>query len=88
MTAAARDTEKETAMRTFGIGTLGLIGGLLFAIVLQDILAHALIDADGTPSVASTVLGSLLPAFGLVGAALAVWLDHRHRRDSIEGHHR
>ncbi|WP_157530224.1 hypothetical protein [Microtetraspora niveoalba] len=67
-------------MRTAGIGVLGLIGGLLFAIVLQDILARALTDADGTPSVLGMILGSLLPAFALLGAVLAVWLDRRHRR--------
>ncbi|GAA3427739.1 hypothetical protein GCM10018953_49220 [Streptosporangium nondiastaticum] len=73
-------TERETAMRTAGIGVLGLIGGLLFAIVLQDVLAHALTGDGGTPSVLGMILGSLLPAFALLGAVLSVWLDRRHRR--------
>lgn len=76
-------------MRTVGIGVLGLIGGLLFAIILQDILVRALIDADGSPSVLGMILGSLLPAFGLAGVGLAIWLDHRRRghraADSTDG---
>ncbi|WP_007024780.1 hypothetical protein [Saccharomonospora iraqiensis] len=67
-------------MRTVGIGALGIIGGLLLAITLQDILAHALADTEGTPSTVGRILGSLKPALGLLGAVLAVRLDRRHHR--------
>lgn len=60
------------ALRTIGIGVLGLIGGVLFAIVVQDVLADAVIRPDGTPSVLGIILGATLPVFGVLGAALAV----------------
>jgi hypothetical protein len=66
-------------MRRIGIGSLGLIGGLLLAIVVQDVLARILDQGDGAPSSAGMILGSLLPVFGLLGAVLALWLDRRAR---------
>ncbi|WP_026454231.1 hypothetical protein [Saccharomonospora iraqiensis] len=67
-------------MRTVGIGALGLIGGLLLAITLRDILAHALTDTEDTPSTVGMILASLKPTLGLLGAVLAVRLDRRHHR--------
>ena len=69
------------AIRTVGIGVLGLIGGLLFAIILQDVLSRALLSADGTPSALGVILGAALPVCGLVGAALALWVDRRRGRN-------
>lgn len=66
-------------MRDVGIGVLGLIGGVLFAIVLQDVLSPALFHADGTPSALGIILGVMLPILGPVGAAFAVWVDRRRR---------
>lgn len=66
------------ALRTIGIGVLGLIGGVLFAIVVQDVLSDAVIRSDGTPSVLGIILGgTMLPVFGLLGAALAVGVSRR-----------
>lgn len=68
-------------MRAVGIGALGLIGGLLLGIVLQDVLAQALIDAPGRPSTLGRLLGAFLPGFAVLGAVAAVWLDRRRGGD-------
>jgi membrane associated rhomboid family serine protease len=78
-------SRKRETVRTLGIGVLGVIGGLLFAIVLQDVLAHDLIDAAGTLSVLGIVLGVLLPVFGILGGGLAIWIDHLNRRKRAKG---
>lgn len=75
-------------MRAVGIGALGMIGGVLLAIVLQDVLASALTSDDGTPSALGMSLGAILPAFGLTGAGLAIWLHRRKQRGSLRRHRR
>lgn len=72
-------------MRAIGIGFLGLIGGLLFAIVVQDILAPLLIYRPGSPSPLWLILGASMPAFGIAGAGLAIWIDRRRKRITDKG---
>ena len=74
-------------MRRFGIAALGVVGGLLLAIVVQDLLTRSLTQENGLPKPAAIVVGSLLPVFGLLGAASALWLDRRRpRREASRGH--
>ena len=68
-------------MRAIGIGILGLIGGLLLAVILQDLLAPLLIDDTGSASILGKLLGTMMPAFGIVGTGLAIWIDRRRRRN-------
>ena len=74
-------------MRTVGIAVLGLVGGVLLAIIIQDLLARALVG--GTGGDAALTLGpiqaALLPALGIAGAGLAVGVDRRQR---TSGHQR
>lgn len=68
-------------MRRLGIGLLGLVGGLLAGVVLQDVLSRSLVSSDSSP-VILLAMGSLLPLSGAAGSVLALWLDHRqHRRN-------
>lgn len=72
-------------MRSVGMGVLGLVGGLLFGIVVQDILGRLLGDPAGTPSVVvGLVFGSLLPACLVLGPVVAIWIDRRQHRRRTE----
>lgn len=65
-------------MRKVGVALLGLLGGLLAAIVLHDVLSHAVGAPDGRPPTAHGITDVLLlPAGGAAGCVLALWLDHR-----------
>lgn len=66
-------------MRAIGIGILGLIGGLLLSVILQDLLAPLLTDGAGSASILGKLLGTMMPAFAIAGAALAIWIDRRRR---------
>lgn len=69
-------------MRQVGVGLLGLVGGLLAALVVQDVLSHGVVSGTGTgpPTAPLVATGLLLPAGGAAGCLLALWLDHRRRR--------
>lgn len=79
-------------VRRLGLGLLGLIGGLLAGIVLQDVLAPLLVTGPGRVTTAGRILlPVLLPICGAGGAVLAVLLDRRGRRrrgDSPPDHER
>ena len=68
-------------MRRVGMGILGLIGGLLAGIVIQDVLAEALVAGSGEVSTAGLVIiPVLLPLCGVAGAVIAVLADLRRER--------
>lgn len=68
-------------MRRVGLGILGLTGGLLAGIVVQDLIAPLLITGTGEVSIVGMVLLPLLiPVCGAVGAVIAVLLHGRARR--------
>lgn len=73
------------ALRAVGIACLGLIGGVLLGVVVQDVLAVLLVTAGAGPTVLGMVFGGLLPVLAVAGAVLAVWLDRRARRRRREG---
>ncbi|WP_114558970.1 hypothetical protein [Desertihabitans aurantiacus] len=67
--------------RTTGVAALGLVGGFLAALVLQDVLAQGLLE-DGAPGVrpeAGLLLGALLPVLSVLGVAVALVVDRRAR---------
>lgn len=73
------DRRRRSALRTMGIGGLGLVGGILAGLVLQDILAQSFPDARAVLAVHA----ALVPLLALAGTVLAVWLDGRvPRRDA------
>ncbi|RCK68324.1 hypothetical protein DT076_16905 [Desertihabitans brevis] len=53
--------------RTTGVAALGLVGGFLAALVLQDVLGRGL-------------LGALLPVLSVLGVGVALLVDRRARR--------
>lgn len=57
-----------------GVGALGLIGGALLALLVQDLLAVALVRNGNLP-VALTAY--LIPVVAVVTAVAAVAIDHR-----------
>ncbi|GAA1487880.1 hypothetical protein GCM10009626_06260 [Brachybacterium sacelli] len=59
---------------------LGLLGGLLVGIVLQDVLAPLLVRGGEVSALGLAVLPLLLPLSALVGAALAVVPSLRRAR--------
>lgn len=65
-------------MRRLGIGLLGFIGGLLFALVAFDLLAPLL--PWSARRAGGQVLGGALPLMGVLGCGIALYLDRRQRR--------
>ncbi|HEY4535503.1 MAG TPA: hypothetical protein VIG71_05955 [Enteractinococcus sp.] len=61
--------------RTVGIGALGLLGGTLFGIIVQDILALIFINTGTT--VFGLVFALVIPVFAVLGVVVAVLLDNR-----------
>jgi len=58
-----------------GIGALGLLGGTLFGIIVQDILALIFINTGTT--VFGLVFALVIPVFAVLGVVVAVLLDNR-----------
>lgn len=71
-------------MRKVGIGALGLVGGVLLALVVQDLLAAAFLQGGTIPIPLGIVFGFLMPVFGVLGAVIAVLIDRRHTTRSHE----
>lgn len=72
---------RRTGIRCIGLAILGLVGGLLAGIVVQDLIAPLLITGTGEVSTVGLVLLPLLiPVCGAVGAVIAVLLNIRARR--------
>lgn len=69
-----------SAWRSIGTGALGLLGGVLLALIAQDLLAAALLR-DGTLSPALTVvLGLFMPVLGVLGMVTALVIDARNTK--------
>lgn len=64
--------------RTAGIGALGLLGGVLLGVIVQDLLAVILIRT-GTP-VLGLVFVVLIPLFAVLGLVTAILIDNRTNR--------
>lgn len=64
-------------MRRVGIGALGAVGGLLLALVLQDLLAVAALRHGGLLAALGLPGALLLPGLTALGAVVAVVLDRR-----------
>ncbi|WP_114854444.1 hypothetical protein [Brachybacterium sp. YJGR34] len=59
-------------MRHVGMTLLGLLGGLLAGIVLQDLLAGVFVHGGEVTTPGLVVLPVLLPLCGIVGAVIAL----------------
>lgn len=64
-------------MRKLGIGALAVIGGLLLALVVQDLLATAFLEVGAVPICFAIIIGLLLPALALLGLVAALTIDVR-----------
>lgn len=62
-------------MRHVGMTLLGLVGGLLAGVVLQDVFAQALVSDGEVTTLGAVVLPLLLPLCALLGAAVALVLS-------------
>ena len=71
-------------MRKVGIGALGLIGGVLLALIVQDLLAVAVLQDGTIPLALALVIGFLIPAFGVLGTVVAILLDSRHSAHRLQ----
>jgi hypothetical protein len=67
-------------MRKVGIGALGLIGGVLLAVVVQDLLARAFVRDGAVPLPLALVLGFMIPVFAVLGVVGAILADNRRLR--------
>ena len=67
-------------MRKVGIGALGFVGGVLLALIVQDVLSTAFLRIVTVPITLGIVLGFLMPAFGVVGVIVAILADNRHTK--------
>lgn len=63
-------------LRTVGMGLLGVVGGLLLAVIVQDVLAR-LLDGPGPSGLATVAVGAVMPICILGGVVLALWVDRR-----------
>lgn len=74
----AADRRGATVLRRIGMAALGLLGGLLGGIVVQDLIAPLLITGAGEVSLLGLILLPLLiPLCGAAGAVIAVLVDAR-----------
>lgn len=67
-----------------GIGVLGLIGGALLGLFVQDLLATAFARKGNVPSALSVVFVYLIPVVSIVTAVAAIVIDRGssvHRTD-------
>ncbi|HHX83827.1 MAG TPA: hypothetical protein GX694_00575 [Actinomycetales bacterium] len=69
-----------TLLRTAGIGLLGLLGGVLFAIVAQDVLATTVIGDSPVSAGLAVTLATLTPVCALLGMVTAIGIDRGRRR--------
>lgn len=72
------------AARRAGVGALGVVGGVLLALIVQDLLATALVRNGTLTHGLALVLGSLMPVFAVLGAVTAVLIDARAPTRSSE----
>lgn len=71
-------------MRKVGVGALGAVGGVLLALILQDILAVAFLQDGTIPFPLAIVLGFLMPVLAVVGAVIAVLLYNRNIKRKLK----
>lgn len=75
---------KRNAMQKVGIGALGVIGGALLALIVQDLLATAFLSNGTIPIGLGIVLGFLMPVFAVLGAIIAVLMYNRSAKRTSE----
>ncbi len=82
------DPPRPSIRRMLGVGALGLIGGALLALFIQDVLAVAFTRAGSVPSALTVVSVYLIPAVSIVTAVAAVVIDRRQavRRTENDSH--
>jgi uncharacterized membrane protein YcjF (UPF0283 family) len=74
----AHSRKPRSGWRTAGIGALGLLGGVLLGVIVQDLLAVIFIRS-GTP-VLGLVFAVIIPLFLVLGNVVAIVIDNRINR--------
>lgn len=77
MTASPRPRRRTGIPRALGVGTLGLIGGALAALFVQDLLAAAFVRDAQVPGALAVLFVSFIPVVAVVTAVCAVVIDRR-----------
>lgn len=77
MTAPPRPRRRTGIPRTLGVGTLGLIGGALLALFIQDLLAAALVRDAQVPGALAVLFASFIPVVAVTTAVCAVVIDRK-----------
>ncbi|WP_181954322.1 hypothetical protein [Kocuria coralli] len=70
--------QRRSVWRSAGVGVLGFVGGVLLALILQDILATAFLREGTIPIALGIVLGFLMPVCGVLGVIVAILIYNRH----------
>lgn len=60
-----------------GVGALGLIGGALLALFIQDLLAVAFVKGENVPDALTIIFAYLIPVVSILTAVAAVVIDRR-----------
>ncbi|MGJ3509638.1 hypothetical protein [Enemella sp. A6] len=84
--AQPRPTKPPSTWRSIGVGALGLVAGLLVALLLQDLIAMVFALSGGSAPVgAAVVIGSFTPIIAVTGVIVALFIDRRIRTRRREG---
>jgi hypothetical protein len=81
-------TPRPGILRMLGVGALGLVGGALLALFVQDFLAVAFVRAGNVPFALTVTFVYLTPVVSIVTAVAAVVIDRRlaTRRTEKDSH--
>lgn len=72
-------------LRILGIGVLGLIGGALLGLFVQDLLATAFLGRGNLPAALTVVFIHLIPLTSIVTGVAVVVIDRRVAARRTEG---
>ncbi|MFX4273346.1 hypothetical protein ACQBAR_00965 [Propionibacteriaceae bacterium Y1685] len=64
-------------LRTLGWCGLGVVGGLLLAVIVQDLLARLLINGPGAAGLTTIGIGAVIPVCVIGGVVVALWVARR-----------
>jgi ABC-type lipoprotein release transport system permease subunit len=68
---------RESIWRMVGVGALGLVGGALLALFVQDLLAAAFVRNGRIPVALRIVFAYLIPVLAIITAVASVVIDAR-----------
>ena len=73
-------------MRKIGVAALGVVGGVLLAIIIQDVLARSFVDSGTVPVGLGLVISLIMPVLAVLGAVVAIVLHNRNTKRGSDHH--